>query len=126
MFDFLKNFKKDWIPAEVLTDNTVDPAFISNNLDDTEERALAQRLADHLNTINEYTNRIDAIDYLANAAKSNFDNLTYTTMDTSLINAIIMIGGKDGTVDFFLAEDAVRLVLEWIDKTALEAITDKM
>lgn len=126
MFDFLNKFKKEWNPENILTDNSPDISFVSDNLTDHEELALAQRLADHLNEIIDYKNRLDSIDYLSNQAKSNFDNITYVASDESMVNAISAIGGSNGTVDFFLVCDAIRLVLEFIDQTALEALTGQI
>lgn len=124
MFDFLRKFKKEWTPDEILTDNTaIVDINASSNLTDIEDVQLAERLANQLNTIIDYQERMDALNYLAKQARANFDNITYTTIDDGLINAIITIGGTDGTVDFLLAEEAVRLVIEWIEKTSLESLT---
>jgi hypothetical protein len=124
MFDFLKNFKFEWNPDRIISDplpdTLVSPVY---NQEDRDELEVAQALCDHLNEIIDWKDRIDAIDYLSAEAKNNFSNLTYTTAEEGIVNAIISIGGKDGTIDFNLAQTAMNMILDWHDITALDSIT---
>lgn len=121
--DFLDKFKSIWTPAKILSAQVSGIELPQISEADAEDVAVAEAFADHLNTILDYKDRIDAFNFLSDQAKSNFTDVSYTTADESLVNAIIQIGGKDGTVDFQLACDAVNLVLEWIELTAADSIS---
>lgn len=120
--DLLDKFKFSWTPDRIMSSEEIgtEPLVDAQYEEDVK---IAQALADHLNLIDDFKNRYEALDYLANQAKANFGNITYTTTDENLINSIIIIGGKDGIVDFNLILDAIDLVIQWIDVTAADGIS---
>lgn len=124
MMDLLNKFKATWNPKEILDDyisgenrQLLDEAPISDG------QILAQKLCDHLNQIKDFNDRIESLDYLSSQALSNFDNLSYSTDDQSLYNAIISVGGKDNTVDFELIKNVINIMFEWYNLTAANSIT---
>lgn len=124
MMDLLNKFKATWNPKEILDDyisgenrQLLDEAPISDG------QILAQKLCDHLNQIKDFNDRIESLDYLSSQALSNFDNLSYSTDDQSLCNAIISVGGKDNTVDFELIKNVINIMFEWYNLTAANSIT---
>lgn len=121
--DLLDKFKSVWTPVEILSNEISGIAPPKESQVSLDDAAVAQILVDHLNTILDYRDRMDSLEYLATQAKANFDNITYTTTSQGLINSIIAIGGKDGSVDFQLIRTAIELVLEWIELQAADAVS---
>ena len=120
--NFLDKFKAVWTPAHIMANEIAGIPTTDNPPDKIEDYEIAQTLADHLNLILDYKDRLDAFDFLANQAKSNFVDVSYIADSDNLINAINKIGGKDGIVDFALAQEAMSLVLEWMELTAADSI----
>lgn len=124
MFDFINKFKIKWNPNEILS-SEVAGNLVQEPVQDLESQQIAQTLCDHLNTIMDYQDRLASLNYLADTARSNFDDLVYTTSEEQLVNAIIQLGGKDGTVDFALIQKVINLMLEWYTVTAADSLTAK-
>jgi hypothetical protein len=121
--DFLDKFKSVWKPLDIMTPefsglehNVPDPA-------DDEDEIIAQALADHLNVLQDFYDRFDALDYLGKQARRNFDNISYSTTSESLINDILAVGGSGQSVDFFLIQDCLTLIFQWIESAAADSIT---
>ena len=123
MFDFLDKFKSIWTPDKILNEPDVTLIEDSGSVNLASDLELAQTLCDHLNEMQEWKNRIESLDWLASQARQNFDNIAFTTIDESLINSIIKIGGSDGTVDFQLAKTSMELLFDWYDITAMKSLT---
>lgn len=121
--DFTKpNIK--YRPIEVEVENLVKDVQDYSTSNETENiNAIAAKLMNHLAIIQSYNNRIEAIDWLINNAKSMSGNLKYSTNDESIIAAIRTIGGTDNFVDLSLFETAIDLVIESFDKMALISLT---
>lgn len=123
VMDFLDKFKLVWTPARIMSNEMAgvpEPELTASEVDNYE---IAQTLANHLNAILDYKDKIDAFNFLAGQAKSNFKDVSYAADSTSMSNAITQIGGKDGIVDFALAEEAMSLVIEWMELQAADAIS---
>lgn len=122
--DFLKKFKSIWKPNDILLDevsgSTSQPL---NEAPIDEDTIIAQKLCDHLNMITDFKKRIESLDYLSEQSKKNFTDISYTTTDEYLVNAITTIGGADGTVDFALIQDVIDIMLEWYTVTAADSLT---
>jgi hypothetical protein len=121
--DFLDKFKSVWTPAKILSNEILGGEKVQQSQSDLNDTAVAQALADHLNAIQDYKDRIDAFDFLSQQAKSNFKDKSYQATSESMINSISKIGGKDGIVDFALAEEAIALILDWMDLQAADAVS---
>lgn len=124
MFDFLEKLKLKWRPEEIQNDaSVVEKNDFTSDLNDNDD-IVAQALCDHLNEIQKWKDRLDSIDFLANQARKEFDDIKYSTTNESLMNAIISVdkGYKD-TVDFQLAHKSMELLLEWYDVMALRTVT---
>jgi hypothetical protein len=122
--DFLNKFKAIWKPNEILLDDI--SGSTSQPLDEApidEDTIIAQKLCDHLNMITDFKKRIESIDYLSEQAKKNFTDISYSTTDEYLVNAITSVGGIDGTVDFALIQHVIDLMLEWYNMTAADSLT---
>lgn len=107
------------------------PLEIGNSLrgvDLTEEMSLdsdivVDKLMAHLDTIKEFYDRLDAIDYLADNAAKLAGNTKYTTSDDSIIKGISTLGGYNNVVDFDLFKKAIDIVLEGYKQMALVQLT---
>lgn len=122
--DLLKRFKAIWKPNEILLDDVVsENTKLTSEAPLDEEAILAQKLCDHLNMIMDFKDRIESIDYLSDQARKNFTEISYTTTDEYLVNAINTVGGKDGTVDFALMQEVIKIMLEWYNVTAADSLT---
>jgi hypothetical protein len=87
------------------------------------DKAIVNKLIDHLSLIKAYNDRIDAIDYLIDNAKKLAGNLSYTTDNPSLIMSIESLGGNGNTIDFKLFEKAVDVVIQGYKEMALISLT---
>jgi len=87
------------------------------------DKAIVNKLIDHLSLIKAYNDRIDAIDYLIDNAKKLSGNLSYATDNPSLVMSIEALGGSGNTVDFKLFEKAVDVVIQGYKEMALISLT---
>lgn len=88
-----------------------------------EDETIANKLMDHLALIQDYNNRIDAINYLIDNARTLSGNLIYTTDDTNLMASITALGGTGNSVDLKLFEKSVDLVIQGYKEMALISLT---
>lgn len=87
------------------------------------DEVIVQKLLDHLNIINDYDERIKAIDYLLDNAEKLVNNLKYTTNDKSLIDDIKKMQGNGNIIDFELFKKAAYTVIQGYKEMALVSIT---
>lgn len=122
--DLLQKFKLLWQPNEIVSDEISGKAD-QKILDSEPDEALegAQRVADHLNMIMDYQDRVESIEYLATQARKNFTNLSFQANDEYVYNAVTSLGGQDGVVDFSLIQEVIEILLDSYNQTAAEALT---
>lgn len=114
-------------PLEIKNDLTnIDSTSIE--LEKTSEQELidesiANKLLDHLNLIQQFNDRIKAIDYLIDNAEKKAGNPIYYTSNEDLIRDIIKLGGKGNKIDFELFKKTVLIVINGYKQMALVSIT---
>lgn len=123
MLDLLSKLKFKWTPLDILPDSVSGEQQAARPIEEEDEEIIAQKLCDHLNMIMDFKDRIESIDYLAAQSLKNFENISYSTVDQNLINAIIDVGGKEGVVDFDLIKNVIEIMLVWYTSTAADSIT---
>lgn len=124
----MEGFQRPDISYKPLEVENLDPTAIAQNVQSEasgsdEAEAIANRLMDHLAQIQAYRDRIDAIDYLINNARSLSGNLQYITTDTGLLTAIQSLGENIDYVDLKLFEKAVDIVIEGYKEMSLISLT---
>jgi len=88
-----------------------------------EDVAITDKLMQHLNLIQAFNDRIDAINYLSANAATLAGNPTYTTNSERLISNIKDLGGNGNTVDFLIFQKAVDIVIEGYKAMAITSMT---
>lgn len=94
-----------------------------SSLHDIENEILVDKLLDHLNTIKDFRDRVDAIDHLIKGAEKLAGNPKYTTTDESLISDIKLMGETGNVIDFQLFKKSIDVVVSGYKQMALVAIT---
>jgi hypothetical protein len=88
-----------------------------------EAKVVAEKLIKHLSLIQQYNDRLNAIDYLIDNARSLSGNMKYITDDDKIIESIKKLGGKDNSVDLKLFEQAVDMVINEYKKISLISLS---
>jgi hypothetical protein len=113
------------------------PAEIKNNLLSTgqastgevqsqellEDEAIAAKLLEHLRIVQDYRDRVSAIDYLVDGAAKLAGNPQYTAKRDDLIKDIAFLGGNGDVVDFELFKKCTDLVIKGYQDMALITLT---
>jgi hypothetical protein len=100
---------------ETLTDENSDIYTTIKSSDIVKEESIkvANRLLEHLKVIDEYNKRLDTIDYLINNAESLIQKeLSYSTEDEDILEAIRSYGGTNNIVTFDMFKQSVDDILE--------------
>ena len=125
--DFLDNINISHIPLPISNDDPIANltiADLANNSTLQADTDLVQTLVNHLNSILDWRDRIDGINYLADQSFSDANNLTFFATNPDIITASTSIGGaEDGTIDLNLIKTAIALTLEWQEWTAMNSLS---
>jgi len=110
-------------PAKIRVDKIGKNTNLSN--EELGEIKIASKLVRHLNMIQEYKDRIDAIDYMIGTAKEKAGNPEFSTENQKVKVAIQNMSGiKDlNVVDFELFEKSIDILLEAYEEQALVSVT---
>lgn len=111
------SYKPTQIGVEIVTDSEAASTI------ETESVAVAEKLLKHLQIIDEFKERLKAIDYLCDSAAKLAGNIKYKVPNDSLVADISAMNGSGDIVDFELFKRAVDVVIQSYEQQALVAIT---
>lgn len=115
-------------PKEILNDNVNTPGFYKdtnstkNTVVEEESLKVADRLLEHLKLIKQYQKRLDTLDYLIDNASSLTGELSYTTDDDDIKNAITAYGYTGNVVTFEMFKRAVSDIIDNYNNMVINSI----
>lgn len=115
-------------PKEILNDNVNTSGFYKdtnstkNTVVEEESLKVADRLLEHLKLIKQYQKRLDTLDYLINNAASLTGELSYTTNDDDIKNAITAYGYTGNVVTFEMFKRAISDIIDNYNNMVINSI----
>lgn len=119
MSDLLKRPEINHRPQEIVSGDVVetDVGALEQDLE------VASRLLQHLQVIQEYKDRVDAVDYLADNAEKLAKGISFDTENKDIIAGIKQLGFDGKTVTFEMFKVAIADVIEGYEQLALVSMT---
>jgi hypothetical protein len=114
-----------YTPANIENGATASQLNKANEFTDSDliNESIANKLLQHLSSVQDFRDRVAAIDYLLDGANKLAGNPQYITNREDLIKDISFIGSSGNIVDFDLFKKAVELVVKGYEDMALIGLT---
>lgn len=112
------------VPEYIHNDDVQQLAGSATQVDNDIE--VVQRLLQHLELIEEFKDKVDAVDYLSKNAEQLAGNPVFETNDEDILNAIASLGHTGNEVDFALFKECTEIILEGYRQMAIVSFTGVM